>query len=90
MASHLCYRSFLRSMELELVSSQIFSPYVRGKNRFSVAMKVKRGLVKTDFITCNSRVLLIVVQSTLIFDFEFFTILTLVVIIIGLTRCRCL
>ena len=57
---------------------------------FVVAVQLIKGAVKDRFLKCNLSTLSAVVQLIFVFIFKFLIILTLAVMIIGLTRCRCL
>ena len=57
---------------------------------FVVAVQPIKGAVKNRFLECNLSTLSAVVQLIFVFIFKFLVILTLAVMIIGLTRCRCL
>ena len=77
-------RNWFHEKHLDPVSKK---RYILG---FVVAVQLIKGAVKHRFLKCNLSTLSAVVQPTYVFIYQFLIILKLAVMIIGLTRCRCL
>ena len=84
---HFCFtrkRNWFHEKRLDRVSKK---RYILG---FVVAVQLMKGAVKNRFLKCNLSTLSAVVQLISVFSFKFLIMLTLAVMTIGLTRCRCL